>query len=422
MTSTKQPNHLWTAAIIVFVSFILARISLLLFFEIPVKEGGDALYYLSEANSVSNDGLSSLSVFRAPLYSLLLAALLKINASQGIGLYIFQSTITLVISITALLTLWSKDKLVALISSFTIATIPALALLNQRALAETLVSALLFFTFISLYSPVLSIWRCAVGGVLLGLTALTREIYLLVPLVILGSWLFTYAETKLKSDRLLFLKQIISFALGFVLVLSPWYARNVMLGHGAVISKGTLGINLWVGTWERNPDWTTKGTFIYNNVPDYAFSKNLKRESLKNYLADDSYMKNVAFANLAQRPFYVIHNYISRYRFMWLGTRSELNSLTKFGKNIFFPLKASLWILNIVFLIFSIAGLFMTKNLFGSVKRIPFYGIILYSSFIYIPFHNTETRYSAPLIPLLSISFAVAIASVARNLHFKLSN
>ena len=43
----------------------------------------------------------------------------------------------------------------------------------------------------------------------------------------------------------------------FALLVAPWSYRNSELPTGELfISKGIFWTNLWVGTWERNSDWT----------------------------------------------------------------------------------------------------------------------------------------------------------------------
>ena len=171
-----------------------------------------------------------------------------------------------------------------------------------------------------------------------------------------------------------------------------------------------MGINLWVGTWERDPHWIDSG-FDHADWPPDAFRSKGEEQRLKLALRDrqDRTFLNVAIDRMVTDPLSVVSSWVVRYPYLWLGTRTEQIQLRpERGTIVWTTEKAAFYLLNIATLIAGFAGMVMAirNDRRWIIAAMP----IAYIAILYIPFHNTEPRYSLPAIPFL-LAFAAYAAT-----------
>jgi hypothetical protein len=307
--------------------------------------GGDSAYYAA----------GHLDGFRAPLYVLFLKATLPVSWWFPLAV---QSALTIFSGVAAYLVFRN-------LSGLLIATCPFLALFDFRLLSESLYINLLWLGWLLLCR------KKGVGsGVLIGLSILTRDTLLLLPLFAL----------ILRSRKAAYMA-----AVAYLIAL-PWFL--------IVPSHGRMGLNLWVGTWERNGDWYLSGV-NKPRFPAYAFRSPAEERAVRmNWNADEA-LKNIAVQRIKADPIGTVATWALRYPRLWIGTRSD-NIAFRFRGPLWVAFKVAFWGLNLL-----IIGL----GLWGLPRTLA--PPVLYAALIYIPFHNVETRYSLFAFPFL-------LAGVAR--------
>jgi 4-amino-4-deoxy-L-arabinose transferase-like glycosyltransferase len=288
-----------------------------------------------------------------------------------------------------------------------VASSPFFPLLEIRLLAETFL--VVFFAL----AAALMLRRILPGGtgipawlpgILLGLATLTKEITILFPL-------FFYGFACLTDRTTAMLKYVAAVMIVLVLVASPWIIRNASLPDGGLfLSKGTLGMNLWVGTWERNARWT------YAGFPDYAFRSDEERHLVEdlNVRKDNEVMFALARDRVLEDTLGTIVTWITRLPQMWWGTRSELaTTRVEEMPSARFLVKGTLFAINAVTVMLAIAGMLwcVSARKKWLIMMVP----VIYFAAIYMPFHNTEPRYSLPALPFLYFFAAVFLARAAES-------
>jgi hypothetical protein len=158
-----------------------------------------------------------------------------------------------------------------------------------------------------------------------------------------------------------------------------------------------FGLNLWIGTWERNPDWTRRSIEDWPQEADLGSEE--RDKLLRAYRSqNDRPFLTTAIERYRTSPAQVLTAWVQRYRFLWLGTRTELTRPMPHTL-WWFAFKGSMWSLNAAVIVFGLlgGGLALWRRDRKSVLLAP----IIYIALIYIPFHNTEMRYSMPAVPFL---------------------
>ena len=318
---------------------------------------GDTAYYLQGLT----DG------YRAPLYGLFLHNAIKLGPWFPIAI---QSALTILSGIVAYVAL--GDILAGLL----IATCPFLALFDVRLLSESLYINLLWLGWVSLQRR-----HPGFAGILVGLSILTRDTLVLIPLC--GAALFLF-NGKWKQG-------LVFAAVAYAAVL-PWVVYN------GALTQGRAGMNIWAGTWERNTGWYLEGV-NHPELPDYAFRSASERQYVLTHWNDDGALKRLAIQRIEGDPVGVVKTWIMRYPRLWLSTRADHVSLrgTR-GGVIWTAEKLLFYALNLAFLAFGGWGLWKTDR--------PLFAVpVLYAAIVYIPFH-AEARYT-----LFAFPFLIALGS-----------
>jgi hypothetical protein len=326
---------------------VVVRLLLLLIVD-PTANAfqGDSAYYAA----------GQIDGFRAPLYSLFLRATLP----AGIWLPLtIQSCLTIASGVAAYLALRSFW------TGLLIAVCPFLALFDFRLLSESLYLNVLWLGWLLLARN-----RPVGAGLLIGLAILTRDTLLLLPLLTL----------PLLRTRAALIMAAVAY-----LISLPWFVTQE--------SGGRLGVNLWIGTWERDGSWYSEHGMNHPDFPPYAFGSQQERQLVTGNWLNDPVERRVAIDRIQSRPLQVAKTWVERYPRLWLGTRSDLSTFRapRFGR-LWTLEKGFFYALNLAFLMLGLWGLTRPDWLF-----VP---PVFYAALIYIPLH-AESRYTLFALPFL---------------------
>ena len=353
---------------------------------------GDSYYYIDVARNIFNLGTHVTHVegptdnysYRAPLYSYFLAGLLQLNIEiNALNIYIINSLILFSSYLISYLLIKDINPRVSSVIFILLCLSPFDAVYNGRVLSENLLSPLLLLSLVLLlFFHKRAFYGYILPGIFLGFTALTKDIFLLLPFFIVVFMLIQKSQ----------LKYIALFFLSYCCVISPWVVRNATLPSDSFVgvSKGIMWTNLWVGTWLRD-DLSLSS----------ADQLELFNEKSENRLFEQSFFRIQTIDNLTNKTFQVIGNWMYRIPKMWVGTRTDLFKMKFDSSSISWYLsKLSFFALNSVVLILVIPLL-----VFGLMRkdRASFLVSIftLYLLLIYMPFYNLETRYSQPVLGII---------------------
>lgn len=394
-------------------------------------DGGDAPVYLSLAHNLLEHHVFSLdaappfqpSAYREPLYPLFLAALTKIFGSHvRMAITIAQASLT---TAGVLLLASAVRRLVPSLGPATLLLLcgsPVLAAYSVAYLTEVPATALVAAAFAA---PVLAhrlgLGRFLAAGTLLGLAILTRDTLKLLPLFAIGALVIPSVREALGCSRT-GVQSALALAMGVALVVLPWTIRNrLSTGEWFLTTKGRMGINLWIGTWETDDSWTTNGG-LHANVPQESYDSPQERDRVKAALALEGAARDRAFLvlfgeRIRRAPAATLAKWLIRIRYTWTGTRISLFEVTPTwmsrGSAGWYVLKGGLAILNGLVVLLGFAGLVR-----ATVRRstLIWFGVpILYSLLIYLPFHSTESRYSHPAYPFLLVFAGYLVFARARS-------
>lgn len=244
----------------------------------------------------------------------------------------------------------------------------------------------------------------AIAGAMLGWACLTRDVFLPLVMLVPAYWLWSRRRAPAAARR-----GPLVYALCAALAIAPWTARNVLTMHSATpISKGNLWFNLWVGTWEREPSWQQDvlrfPPYAFLPGDDRAFVQRWAEAPFTSAAPRDAVFKQLTLSHLRTRPVSVAKTWVIRAPRMWIGTRTDLYALRLSRGSVSWLLfKLGAFALNLVF----VAGGAMGAVVAYRRRRLRLFVLVLaFTTAIYVPFHNTETRYTQPVYPLLLACFA----------------
>jgi len=389
---------------------------------------GDGRYYLDVAHNLLEHQIYSGDVntnpvpemYRPPLYSFFVAFITWIFGNNPLSIQLVQLVISL---ITALLITRVTAFFLPIAAPWVFGLMmlsPFEAVYVGAVLSETLTAFLLVAAacaFLTIDGPK----RWGVGGILLGFCVLTRDIYILLILFIAGFLIF-FGRGR-KSLRCF---EAFVLVLSACLVILPWTVRNYHVSERFVpVSDGRLGLSLWTSTWATNAAFTAGDSAGQRVYPPQAFRDKAEKDLVENALGEggkegDRILRSVAIERIFDDPIAVLKVYFVRAPLLWLGTRFDIFQLnTKYfprGSHSYIAVKSIFWGLNLLFIIFGIAGIMLTLR---QGKKILILALpILYTGLIYFPLNSFENRYSQPIYPFVLV-FA-AIAAVSLKNKFKL--
>jgi len=382
---------------------LLVRICLFFLFDYQKDlNGGDSSYYLETGRNIVEYGVhganAAATFFRPPLYSLFAGIVSSISKTAAF-FYVTQSILFISFSIAVYFLIRQYGDKLAFMSALLIAISPFDVLMNGRVLSENLVTPLLVLGTLCFVNSNHSKVRFFVSGCLLGGVALSRDIYLLFPVFLLVAGFCVKISWR----------HLAIFLFGFALLVAPWVYRNSQMPSGGLfLSKGILWTNIWVGVWERNADWTRMPNpyvlpaeaFV---TVDAAVSPAIVIDAFNN--GDEEFFRKVTINYVLSHPLKVIYTWAMRYPLLWFGTRSDLNTSYLIGGRLpWYFMKVVFYLINALLVVFAALGMFVAMR----TRKLPLLLClpVIYNALIYIPFHNVETRYSLPVMPILSIYFS----------------
>lgn len=350
--------------------------------------GDEVGYDLLARNLLAGHGLSfdgsTPTALRPPLYPAFLAAhyalgwpVLVTQALLGLATaWLVYRGVRAVLPAAAPLALW-----VGMLC-------PLNAIYYGRLLTESLSAFLLTAAVVAV--TVSTSWAaCAAGGLCLGAACLTRDVFL--PLLVLLPALLI---------RLAGARRAALYGLCALAVIVPWTFRNLqVLGSPVPVSRGLLGFNLWVGTWELDGSWQTTPL----QFPERAFRSPAERELVARSPLElndphDELYRGLAYERWRAEPLAVTGTCLRRYPRLWLGTRTDLFELRLARHSpAWYAFKGLAFGWNALLVGLGAVGCLLVLRSRGALLAAP----ILLTALEYFPLHNTETRYSQPVLPLL---------------------
>ncbi len=416
----KKNHYIILSIVLIFRLFWSSFVDFGVIFNI---HDGDAEFYANMAENILSYGIYGnqyvQEYYRAPLYSYFLALIKFIPGFWILNIIITQHLLTISTSILSYKLLENTlPKKIIFYWLFLWVISPVSSLQDSLILQESLYTNLIILTVALsiLLSKKDSLIYSIYIGLIIGLTCLTREVYLLLPTFISLAILIN------KGFSIKSLKFIITIFLTISLTISPWLYRNYKITQGEIfISKGISGLLFYIGTWQPDANWN-KEWLRGSNLPPHAFDELSNKEEIKKamLLGDDQILIKEAKRRLLSKPFSTLKLWIQRSRHMWFGTRSDLVplSLERFSFK-WYIFKIILLSYNFYFVVTGLIGL-ISCGLKKNLLLIPS-SFILYNYLIYMPFLSIETRYSHPSIPWL-ILFSVILAEklFRKNLTFKI--
>ena len=214
----------------------------------PLEPPSDAYYFsLIAENLVTGNGYVELKAhaYRPPGYPWFLAG---VYAVAGVRQDLARLALCGVGGFhCALLGLWAGmlgSRRIGVVAAFMAAVYPPLIRFPETLFSETFYVFMLALSLTVLLAARertrLSLW--AIAGLSFGLTALTREMTLLMPAV-LAVWLVLDRSLTWRQSACM----LAVFAIAMILTIAPWTVRNYrVLGGLAPISTNT-GINFYIG-------------------------------------------------------------------------------------------------------------------------------------------------------------------------------
>ena len=353
-----------TGSAVIIGAWLLVRI-VMSFFIHPSISGDQPGYVQAARDVIASHG--TVLARQSPGYVVFLASVLWLGPR---GVYAVQSLLTLG---TALFTM----RRLGFWQGLAIAGCPFFVTWEWELLTETLCFTALWCGWLLIF------WRRSAadavrGGLSLAVAVLARPILILLPLAAATVLLLRLQK---RQSLILLATALLPIAAGLIQATGPSY----------------FGMNLWFGTWERNPSWLT------HSITDWPAEAHLTGQERERLLSafkneDDSPFLKTAIERYETAPLQAISSWFVRYRYLWIGTRTEYTGgvTYTFGSLTF---KASMWLLNFVVLLLGLIGGFAAfrRRDREAVLLIP----IAYVAVVYLPFHSTELRYSIVAVPFL---------------------
>lgn len=290
--------------------------------------------------------------------------------------------------------IYTKSYRPALISAFLYAfcfynIFYARALLSE-SLTTFLLTLCILFCVLAIKKDDIYWW--IVSGIGFGLVILTKSEYMLFPFIMFAYILFANRGKFLNG-----LKRALFFIVSTGIIIFPWTLRNyIQFGEFIAVSRGTIGYNLFLGTFESNENWQWWEKFpreIFNSEREKQevelLSKTLTRYmlagSVEVKVIDNIFMK-LAIDRIRSYPLSCIKNWITKIPRLWYQNYIPMWEDKEASGGFF--------VFYFIFLLFGCRG----SNYKEKVLMMPVLFLFGYLTFIFFPLH-VEPRYSVPLMP-----------------------
>ncbi len=344
--------------------------------------------------------------FRPPGYPYFLASLYTIFGAFTLPVRLVQ-TVMAVITCLIIFFLGKKfaNERTGLWAAGFFAVYPQCIRYPGNLYVETLFIFLFLYAMVFLFDVVKlpSYTKSIIAGILLGLSALVREVTLILILPIL---LWAILVINSYSEKKQLRKRLSVFVMFFVLTISPWTLRNYFLFQSFIPISTSGGFNFYLG---NNPQATGQ----YNSESDieikwpYSLSNESRDELLRLELeaAKKGYTDGINF--IVHNPGQFFRLALKKFVLLWQPPTYKLNIREAFNETIF----RIFWLINyLVLLILAPFGIWISIKKFG--KEWILFLMILFSVTGLHMLMYSATRYRLPWIPFLMIFAALAMDSV----------
>ena len=376
------------------VSFILRLIYIFLF-EAEIDPLDDPSYYLRIVKNIL-DGKGymegNLLAYRPPLYAYFIAGIFSMFGSNLDVVRIIQSLLASAMCVVIFL-IGSKFLLtrIGIMAAGFCAIYPPLIHYSVQLWTEQLFMFLLILAFLGFLFAERSpsfLWKI-ITGILLGLSALTREGALLV---LFG---FLIWHVIFSKNLLLSLKRWWVLALFTLLTISPWTMRNYLVFGKLVPVATNGGINFYMG---NNPEAT--GTFRWAIPPGATWNKESTNGFFETQASSLGYKHGLQFIRdnpgqflklVAKRAFYLLQ---PPYRVIHFQ-ESKAETISKI-----------VWLV-MYLILFVFAFIIAPFHLRFEPKVLSLLFITIFM--LALPYLITygATRYRLPMIPFMAMAAAV---------------
>ena len=281
----------------------------------------------------------------------------------------------------------------------------ARALLSE-SITTFILTCLVFFCLLSLKSTRKLWWL--ITGVFLGLVVLSRfEYSLFVP--VLTSYIY-FVNRKFPAAAL---QKCIFLIVGTMIIVSPWTLRNYLVFKKFIpVSAGSLGYNLWQGTFETNKVWSRWSDFpdeiFYSEQEkskiislDKTFNSQLQQGSMKIIDTDRIFMR-MAFDRILNHPLKCFKNWLTKIPRLWYQFYIQMYTY-KEPSGIYF----------IFYFLFALYALFSADRENG-ILILPIVLLFIYLTLVFLPLH-VEPRFGVALMPAIICLTAIGTWKVFHN-------
>ncbi len=349
--------------------------------------------------------------FRPPGYPYFLAALYSLFGAHPLSVTLVQTVLAV---ITCLLIFLLGNRLASertgLWAAGFFAVYPQFIRYPGNLYVETLFIFLFLYAMVFLFDLVKqpSYPKSIIAGILLGLSALVREVTLFLILPIL---LWAILVMKSYPDKKQWRKELCVFVMFFVLTILPWTLRNYFLFHSFVPISTNGGFNFYIGnnpqaTGEYNSEAAAKLKWPFhlgNETPEELLKLEIEEPKT-------GYKKGINF--IIKNPDQFFQLALKKFVFLWRPPTYKLNIRENFNETIF----RILWLINyLVLLIFALPGIWISIKKFGR-EWILFLMILFSVTGLHMLMYSA-TRYRLPWIPFLMIFAASAMDSAWTHRH-----
>jgi hypothetical protein len=249
-TSWSHSRTRWVIFLTVIIGWIFLRLILVRFVILEPWRGilVDSEGYLELANNLLRDGIygsvsqPDLDLFRTPGYPVFLALILALTGGSLRTVVIIQFLLVLVTAYLLYETGRSMGmEKVGLLAGSMLLLSPNALFWSTTIMTETLFTTGLILAFLLMVKSVDGKFPTWIVGLLLGILTLIRPIGIFIVLI----WVIWLAAFNFKTlGSLGSIRKVTSFFLASMLVLGPWYIRNVER-HGMLTLSNVNRVTLY---------------------------------------------------------------------------------------------------------------------------------------------------------------------------------
>jgi Flp pilus assembly protein TadD/4-amino-4-deoxy-L-arabinose transferase-like glycosyltransferase len=389
-------------------------------FEFPFA---DALYNLDWAKEIVSGNLwAKAPFFRAPLYPFFLSLLIKVFGNDLFVLRVIQIFIG---SLSCVLIYLSARRLfhskVAVLSAVFACFYAPLIFFDAEFLDTFFI---IFFNLLAIYILICaqkrpSIYRFFLGGIIIGISALTRPNILLFAIFI-PFWVFFYFRKNLNLRKVF--SFIIFFILGLFLIVLPVILVNYMAGKDFVLIAWQGGINFYLGNNPYASGYkavasgirTTWYGIYYDSI---NLAEKISCRKLKFSATSDFWFKQ-GYHFILTQPLFALKLYLKKIALFMGGYEiSENPNIYYFWSHPRNILKPLLWKKIISFpggILLPLAwlGIFLA---FREWKRLSLVLGFIFSHMLSVILFFVNTRFRLPVIPFMLIFSTFAILEIIED-------